>query len=140
MKKLRILRSVLVRTHTMEILGAYLLFFLLAALAITLAEPGIENYGQGLWYCYAVMSTVGFGDLVAVTLVGRLISVLITLYSLIVIALATGVIVNFYSQLIQLRQKESLAAFSDKLQRLPELSPEELAAMSEQARHFLQQR
>ena len=140
MKKLRVLRSVLVRTHTMEILLSYLIFFLLAALAVCLAEPAIETYGQGLWYCYAVMSTVGFGDLVAVTLVGRLVSILVTVYSLLVIALVTGVIVNFYSQLIQLRQKESLAVFAEKLQRLPELSPEELSEMSEQAKKFLQNR
>lgn len=140
MKKLKILRTVLVRTRAMELLISYLLFFLLSALIVTLAEPEIHSYGQGLWYCYAVMSTVGFGDLVAVTLLGRLVSVLLTLYSLVIIALVTGVIVNFYSQLIQLRQKESLAAFADKLQRLPELSREELEIMSEQAKQFLQNR
>ncbi len=140
MKKLKILRTVLVRTRAMELLISYLLFFFLSALIVTLAEPEIHSYGQGLWYCYAVMSTVGFGDLVAVTLLGRLVSVLLTLYSLVIIALVTGVIVNFYSQLIQLRQKESLAAFADKLQRLPELSREELEVMSEQAKQFLQNR
>ena len=140
MKKLKILRTVLVRTRAMELLISYLLFIFLSALIGTLAEPEIHSYGQGLWYCYAVMSTVGFGDLVAVTLLGRLVSVLLTLYSLVIIALVTGVIVNFYSQLIQLRQKESLAAFADKLQRLPELSREELEIMSEQAKQFLQNR
>ncbi len=136
MKKLRILKSILVRTHTTQILFSYLLFVLADALVIQLAEPQIHSYCDALWYCYAVISTAGFGDIVVSTPIGKIISVFLTIYSLIVIALVTGVIVNYYNQLIQIRQKETIAAFIDKLEHLPELSQEELAAMSEKAKLF----
>lgn len=136
MKKLRILKSILVRTHTTQILFSYLLFLFADALVIQLVEPRIHSYSDALWYCYAVISTAGFGDIVVSTPIGKFLSVLLTIYSLIVIALVTGVIVNYYNQLIQIRQKETIAAFIDKLEHLPELSPEELAAMSEKARLF----
>jgi voltage-gated potassium channel len=137
MKKLRVLKSILIRTHATQILLSYLLFLLADALVIQLAEPHIHTYRDALWYCYAVISTVGFGDIVVTTLIAKTASVLLTIYSIIVIALVTGVIVNYYNQLIQIRQKETLAAFIDKLQRLPELSQEELTIMSERAKLFL---
>ena len=137
MKQLRVLKSILIRTHTHKILFSYLLFVLVDALIIFIAEPAIPSYRDSLWYCYAVISTAGFGDLVATSLIGRIGSVLLTIYSLLVIALITGVIVNFYNQLIQIQQKTTLAAFADKLQKLPELSPEELQEMSERAKIFI---
>ena len=137
MKQLRILKSVLVRTHTHKILFSYLVFVFLDALVIYLADPAIPTYGDSLWYCYAVISTAGFGDVVATTVIGRIASVLLTIYSILVIALITGVIVNFYNQLIQVKQKETLTAFADKIQRLPELSHDELVELSENAKLFI---
>jgi voltage-gated potassium channel len=49
-----------------------------------------------------------------------------------VIAIVTGVIVNYYNQLVSIRQKESLTALIEKLKILPELSKEELAEISDQ--------
>ena len=130
MKKLRVLKGVLVRTKAHQVLLSFLAFFFAAALVVLLAEPGIETYGDALWYCYAVITTVGFGDLLAKTLLGRLASVLLSAYALIALAIITGVIVNFYTQLIQIQQKESIAAVADRLERLPELSREELTDLS----------
>ena len=137
MKKLHILKNVLVRTHADKILSTYLIFVFLSALVIRVIEPGISSLPTALWYCYAVISTAGIGDVVVTTYIGKLISVLLTVYSLLVIALVTGVIVNYYNQLIQIRQKETLAAFTDKLQRLPELSKEDLEEISRSARQYL---
>ena len=47
----------------------------------------------------------------------------------------TGVIVNYYMQLVELRQQESLAVIMDKLERLPELSRQELKQLSDQIRN-----
>lgn len=137
MKRLRILNTILKRTRTYPIIFSYLLFILADAFVIQLAEPHINTYLDALWYCYAVLSTAGFGDLVAVTLIGKIGSVLLTIYSLFTIAIATGVVVNFHSQLIQIRQQETLAAFADKMQHLPELSHEELVELSEKATALL---
>lgn len=138
MKRLHVLKSILVRTHVSKILLSYIGFVLIAALLIQLIEPNINRYGDALWYCYAVISTAGFGDVVVTTFIAKAISVLVTIYSIVIIALVTGVIVNYYNQLIQIRQKETLAAFADRLQRLPELSKEELAEMSANAKKFFQ--
>ena len=136
MKKLKILWGILRHTHADRILLGFVLFLLADAAIIQIVEPDINRYGDALWYCYAVISTAGFGDIVAVTLIGKTCSVLLTIYTLIVVAIVTGVVVNFYTQLVELQRKETLAAFMDKLERLPELSKDELETISRNIKRY----
>lgn len=136
MKKLRVLRNILVRTKTNKVLLAYIVFVLICALLIVLVDPAITRYADALWYCYAVISTAGFGDVVATTILSKILSVLVTVYSTIVIAIVTGVVVNFYTQIIQIQQKETITAFMDKLEHLDTMSKEELKEISTQVKKF----
>ena len=113
-----------------------MIFVLLSALIIFLVDPAITRYGDALWYCYAVISTAGFGDVVATTMLSKILSVLVTAYSTIVIAIVTGVVVNFYTQIIELQRKETLTAFMDKLEHLETMSKEELREISSQVKKF----
>lgn len=136
MKRLRVLRNILVRTKTDKILIAYVVFVLLSALLIVLFDPAITSYADALWYCYAVISTAGFGDVVATTFVSKILSLLVTMYSTIVIAIVTGVVVNFYTQIIEMQQKETITAFMDKLEHLENMSKEELKEISAKVKKF----
>ena len=131
MKKIRELGIILKRTKADRILSGFLLFLFAAALIIQIVEPDINRYVDALWYCYAVISTAGFGDVVAVTFIGKVCSVLLTVYSMFVLAIVTGVVVNFYSQVVETHSKETLTPLMDQLEHLPELSKEELEAISQ---------
>lgn len=134
MKKLKVLWMILKRTRADKVLSGFVLFLFAAAAVIQLVEPNINRYGEALWYCYAVVSTAGFGDVVAVTFLGKTCSVLLTIYSIFVLAIVTGVVVNFYSQMVEMQRRETLTMFMDKLERLPELSKEELEIISKNVR------
>lgn len=136
MKKLRMLWGILRHTHADRILLGFVLFLLADAAIIQIVEPDINRYGDALWYCYAVISTAGFGDIVAVTFISKACSVFLTIYTLFVVAIVTGVVVNFYTQLVELQRKETLAAFMDKLERLPELSKDELETISRNIKRY----
>ena len=131
MKKIRVLSIILKRTKADRILSGFLIFLFAAALIIQIVEPDINRYVDALWYCYAVISTAGFGDVVAVTFIGKVCSVLLTIYSMFVLAIVTGVVVNFYSQVVEMHSKETLTPLMDQLEHLPELSKEELEAISQ---------
>ncbi len=134
MKKLRILRMVLRKTRADRIVFGFLAFLLVVAAIIWAAEPNITTYRDALWYCYAIISTSGFGDFVAVTFIGRVCSVLVTIYSIFVVAIVTGVVVSFFQQSVQVQFEDSKVTFLDRLERLPELSKEELEEMAAKAR------
>jgi voltage-gated potassium channel len=85
---------------------------------------------------WAVSTTVGLGDVTAVTVVGRVAAMLCSLYAIITTALITGVIVDYFNESRQRQFDESLTEFLDKLERLPELSNEELEAISRRVREL----
>ena len=117
MKKLKLLWMILKRTKATQILSGYIVFLFVSAAIIQLVEPDINHYGDALWYCYAVL---------AITFIGKLVSVLVTIYTIFVVAIVTGVVVNYYGQIVEMQRRETAMMFLDKLERLPELSKEEL--------------
>ena len=140
MQKLRILKQILVRTRVSEILVTYFIFIFAIAIIIFVAEPDIHSYRDALWYCYAAVTTIGFGDVVVTTAISKILSVILSAYSVLVIALVTGVVVNFYNQVIKIRQEGTMANFLDKMERLPEMSKEELEELSARVKEFQKKR
>ncbi len=104
--RLRILRMILKTTGAGKILLTYFCFIFADALIIYIFDPAITSYGDALWYCYAVISTAGFGDVVVTTAVGKICSVILTAQSILVIAIVTGVIVNFYTHIIDEKKQD----------------------------------
>ncbi len=136
MKKLRILGEILRRTHADKILIGFVIFLFADAAIIWLVEPEITRYVDSLWYCYVALATIGFGDIVAKTLIGRIATVILSLYATLVIAIVTGVVVNYFMQIIELRKKETLTSLMDRLEHLPEMNSDELQEISDRVRHF----
>ena len=128
----KILRRILRATKVYRIALGFLLFFLIVTTVIWLEEPHIGTWRDSLWYCFSVVSTCGFGDIVVYSPASRVLSIILSVYAVIIIAMLTGVIVNFYNKVIESRVKGSMTEVMDKLERLPELSKEELEEISKQ--------
>ena len=96
--KMDALRKIVRKTYAAEILFGMLLLIIAFSIVLPQFEPGISSFGDALWYCFAIVTTIGFGDFTAATLPGRAISVLLGLYGIIVAALITSIIVNFYNE------------------------------------------
>ncbi|MCI9447268.1 MAG: two pore domain potassium channel family protein [Lachnospiraceae bacterium] len=128
--------KILRRTGTLKIFLSFLLFLCVAAVFLALFDPGIETFGDGLWYCFVAATTIGFGDLVAVTRLGRVITVLVSAYGILMTAMVPGVVVSYYMEYLKLREKETISVFLEKLENLPELSQEELEQLSQRVREF----
>ncbi len=140
MKELRILRRIFRRTAFFRILLIFLLFALFCALFTWVREPSVTTFGDAVWYVYAVVTTVGFGDVVANTMSVRALSILLSVCSHVLLALLTGMLVSFINELMALRNEESLTALLSRLERLPELSGEELEALSNRLKQFEKKR
>lgn len=94
-----ILRKILHRTFAAEILFGLVLLVLALGYWLYAAEEGITSYLDALWYCFAIVTTIGFGDFAAASVEGRIISVILGSYGIIVVALVTSVIVNYYGEM-----------------------------------------
>ena len=124
--RFKLLGNILRHTKADRVLLSFVCFVFADAALIWLFEPTIRTYGGALWYCYAVISTAGFGDVVVTSVIAKILSVVLTCYAVLVLAIVTGVVVNYYNQVTEIRDKETLRSFLSQLERLPELSQEEL--------------
>lgn len=134
MKRLHVMKQVLKRTHADRTLLAFVGFFLAMAAVLWAVEPGMVTYRDAIWYCCAVVFTTGFGDFVATTFLGKLCSILLSCYAIFALAIVTGVVVTYYHEAIQGQYENAKLRFLDQLERLPELSREELAELAEKAK------
>lgn len=114
----------------------FFLFLFVSAIVLVFVEPDIHNIGEGFWYCFVASMTIGFGDFVATNILSRIITIIITLYGVLVVAMIPGVIVTYYTEYLKIKEKETISTFLEKLERLPELSKEELTEISEKVKAF----
>lgn len=136
MRRISLLWKVVRITHAERFAVGYVLLLFLVAVAVWLAEPSITTLADSLWYCFAASTTIGFGDFVAVTWGGRILTVLLALYGIFVVALVPGVMVNYFIEFNKIRYNESLVLFMDQLEHLDTLSKEELREISAKVRNF----
>lgn len=140
MRKNRIILNILKRTQALKLLYGYIVLFLIIAFSIMLVEPKINTFMDSIWYCFSVITTIGFGDITVVTILGKVLTIILSIYSILIIALIPGIITSYYIESIKLRENESSEKFLYDLERLPELSKEELEQLSERAKQFNKRR
>ena len=138
MRRVRLLWLVIRRSGAWKALAAFLVLFFVCAILVLVAEPGVDNFFDALWFLWAVSTTVGLGDLTAVTIVGRIASMVCSVFAIVTTAALTGVIVDFFSEAREQDLQGSISEFLDKLERLPELDREELEDISKRVKKLRQ--
>ena len=136
MKRFRRFVSVLKHTGAIYIFWSYLAVVCVAAILLTFLEPNISRFADGLWYCFIASSTVGFGDIVAVTLLGKIITVIVVLYGIVTTAMVPGVALTYYLEYIKAKENETTSRFLEQLENLPNLSHEELEQLSKKIKEI----
>ncbi len=138
MRRVRLLWLVIRRSGAWKALAAFLVLFFVCAILVLVAEPGVDNFFDALWFLWAVSTTVGLGDLTVVTIVGRIASMVCSVFAIVTTAALTGVIVDFFSEAREQDLQGSISEFLDKLERLPELDREELEDISKRVKKLRQ--
>lgn len=123
--------KILKRTGTLKIFMGFLMFLCGASAVLVIVEPNINAFDDGLWYCFVAATTIGFGDFYAVTRIGRIVTVMVGAYGILMTAMVPGVVVSYYMEYLKVQEKQTVSVFLEQLERLPELSKEELAELSE---------
>ena len=96
--KLKVLVKIILRTYALEVLFGLLTLMVAFSLVLMLEEPTMAYFPDALWYTFAVVTTIGFGDFTATTLIGRVLTVILGIYGIVVVAVITSIIVNFYNE------------------------------------------
>ncbi len=135
-KRRKLLKEAFKNSGADKLFGSFLIFYLIAALIIWIFEPTVNNYFDSLWYCFASISTIGFGDIMATTLLPRIVTIMLWLYATVTLAIFTAVITGYFLDVSKMKANESVQEFLHGLEHLPELSKEELERLSQQVKEF----
>ena len=119
--RLDLLREIVQQTYAAEIIFGLLLMIASFSFVLRYTDRAAfgGEYTNALWYCFAVVTTIGFGDMTATSAIGRILTVIMGVYGIIVVALITSIIVNFYGEM-----KKSGGAEEPAPEALPESEPE----------------
>ena len=98
LEKIKLLINILVKTHTIDTIICLVAFMIAFSFALPIYEDSITNFWDAMWYCFTVITTIGFGDFAAESLVGRILTVILGIYGIVVVAILTSVVVNFYNE------------------------------------------
>ena len=134
MTNFRMLVDVLRHSGFGPITCVFAIAFLICSAAVWLADT--LTFGDGAWFSFEVVSTIGFGDVNATGPVARVAAVVLSVLSIFYIALLTGVVVSYCTTALKARQEGTLANFAANLERLDEMTPDELAAFSARVREY----
>ena len=106
--KLDVVSKIIKKSLVNEILMLLIILIILCSVYFTVGEPNITSYVDSLWYSFSVITTIGFGDLPVVTTFGRILSVILGISGIVVVALVTSFIVNFYNEMSKRREEANL--------------------------------
>lgn len=137
MLKLKRIMFILRKTGTIKIFTSFLIFLVFVAIVLRFIEPNIKTMLDSFWYCFISFTTIGFGDIVATTVIGKIITIILSLYGILVTAMITGTIVSYYTEYLNDKQRDTVSIFLEKLQNLPKLSKEELEDISEKIKKLV---
>ena len=62
MRNMKLFWLVIRRCHFERFLLIFVISFFLVAIIIRFHEPGINDFGDAMWYTFVSCTTIGFGD------------------------------------------------------------------------------
>ena len=136
MHRLRTLLGILRDAGFGHLTAAFAVLFLACSVAVWLADPTALTFGDGLWFSFETVSTIGFGDIAAAGPVARVITVILSITSIFYLALLTGVAVSYCNAMVKVRQQETLDRFVNDLERIDTMTPAELKDLSSRVRRY----
>jgi len=109
--------KIILKTYALEIIMGFLVTIVAFSLILMHYEENITSFVDGLWYSFAVVTTIGFGDIVATTLIGRIITVILGIYGLIIVAVITSIIVNFYNEMSGKKDQKNIKEVAEEAKK-----------------------
>jgi voltage-gated potassium channel len=88
---------------------------LVAAVLETIVDSGIEGFDNALWWAVTTVTTVGYGDVVPTTGIGRIIAAVLMLAGVSAIPITTSLVVSIFVSRMNAQERERDAAEREEL-------------------------
>ena len=118
------------------ILGALIFFVLVFGYVFYLTEPGVNTFGDGIWWALVTVTTVGYGDITPSTTLGRFVASALMFLGLGLIATVTAIVsAKFTQNFVDTHTNDDVLAkleeLESEIEKLKELEEDELDRLSD---------
>lgn len=115
------------KTNSLDkVIVATSLLIFLSAIPIKKVEPGIETYGDAVWWAIVTTTTVGYGDISPVTGLGRFIALILMIFGIGLLGMITGSIATFFIGQGKENKNSSAEYIKKELDRVDELTANDI--------------
>lgn len=122
--KVNVISNIIRKSLVYEIILSLCILIILCSIYFTIVEPLMTSYVDSLWYSFCLITTIGLGDLSVTTTFGRILSVLLGISGIVVVALFTSVIVNFYNEMNKKREEKEMNKILTKVEEIEKIEEE----------------
>ena len=118
------------------ILGALIFFVCIFGYVFYLTEPGVNTFGDGIWWALVTVTTVGYGDITPSTTLGRFVASALMFLGLGLIATVTAIVsAKFTQNYVDTHTNddvlEKLEELESEIEKLKELEKDELEKLDD---------
>ena len=136
MFRMRMIGKILRQAQLGPVSIFYVVVFFGIALAISFASPDVGGFDNAVWLCFQTATTIGFGDTCTQDIAVRILLAVLSILSVFYLAIITGVVVTYVTEMVKAHNKGSLEHIAIDLENLEGKTPEELREISERVRAF----
>ena len=118
------------------ILGALIFFVCVFGYVFYLTEPGVDTFGDGIWWALVTVTTVGYGDITPSTTLGRFVASALMFLGLGLIATVTAIVsAKFTQNFVDTHTNDDVLAkleeLESEIEKLKKLEEDELDKLDE---------
>ena len=118
------------------ILGALIFFVCIFGYVFYLTEPGVNTFGDGIWWALVTVTTVGYGDITPSTTLGRFVASALMFLGLGLIATVTAIVsAKFTQNFVDTHTNDDVLAkleeLESEIEKLKKLEEDELEKLDD---------
>lgn len=108
------------RTHLDEVFGITLLVVLASTLGLYLFDSSINSLFDSLWFVLSTITTVGYGDVLPQSPIGKIIGLIILIVGVLLFSAITGAMVSYFARKIFANEDFNITENDDNIELLKE--------------------
>lgn len=108
------------KTHLDEILGITLLIVIASTLGLYLFDPSMNSLFDSLWFVISTITTVGYGDVMPNSGIGRVIALIILIIGVLIFSTITGAMASYFTRKVIFAEDFNITENDDNIKLLKE--------------------
>ena len=112
-----VINTFLRHTYLDEILGILLMIIISFTLGLYLFDPSINSLFDSLWFVVATLTTVGYGDVLPNSVIGKVISLILLIVGVLIFSAITAAMASYFNSKLLNQGQDQMMAIQDKLDR-----------------------